>query len=75
MEVSLQTVVEQCTNYDKAPWKGPVGKDGKLAPRGTPSTNAGGSDLENAYKALASKSFNYHLVDRRKLSKIRRASA
>ena len=24
-DASLQTVVEQCTNYDKDPWKGPVG--------------------------------------------------
>jgi hypothetical protein len=27
-DASLQTVVEQCTNYDKDPWKGPVGKYG-----------------------------------------------
>ena len=24
LDMSLQTVVEQCTNYDKDPWKGPV---------------------------------------------------
>ena len=24
-DASLQTVVEQCINYDKDPWKGPVG--------------------------------------------------
>ena len=52
-EASLQTVVEQCTNYNKDPWKGPVGRDGKVTPCGTPSANAVGSDLENAYEVLA----------------------
>jgi hypothetical protein len=28
---TLQSVVEQCMSYDKDPWKGPVGKDGKPA--------------------------------------------
>jgi hypothetical protein len=45
---------------DKDPWKGPVGKNGKLPPRGTPSANAAGSDSESPYNALSSKSFNYH---------------
>ena len=57
---SLQTVVDQCTNYDKDPWKGPVGRDGKPAPRGPPSASAAGADAENPYEALASKSFNHH---------------
>ena len=26
---TLQSVVEQCMAYDKDPWKGPIGKDGK----------------------------------------------
>jgi hypothetical protein len=60
-EASLQeTVVEQCTNYDKDPWKGPVGKDGKPMPRGTPSANVAGTDSKNPYEALSAKSFNYH---------------
>ena len=42
-DASLQTVVEQCTNYDKDPWKGPVGKDGKV-PKSGPSANAAGAD-------------------------------
>ncbi len=54
----LQTVVEQCNNYDKDPWKGPIGKDGK--PARTPSANAAGTDPENPYEPLPSKSFNYH---------------
>jgi hypothetical protein len=29
---TLQSVVDQCTAYNKDPWKGPVGKDGKPAP-------------------------------------------
>ena len=56
---SLQTVVEQCTNYDKDPWKGQVGKDGKV-PRSTLSANAAGSEGESLYDALSAESFNYH---------------
>ncbi len=37
-EASLQTVVKQCTNYNKDPWKGLVGQDGKQAR--IPSANA-----------------------------------
>ena len=37
LAASLQTMVEKCENYDKDPWKGPVGKDGKV-PRPTPHT-------------------------------------
>ncbi len=59
-DASLQTVVEQCTNYNKDPWKGPVGKDGKLPPRGNPSANAAGADSGDPYDALSKKSFNYH---------------
>jgi len=59
-EASLQAVVEQCTNYNKDPWKGPVGKDGKPMPRGTPSANVAGTDSKNPYEALSAKSFNYH---------------
>jgi hypothetical protein len=59
-KASLQTVVKQCTNYDKDPWKGPVGKDGKPIHRGTPSANAVGTNSESPYEALSSKSFNYH---------------
>ena len=60
-EASLQTVVDQCTNYNKDPWKGPVGKDGK-PPRGNSSANAtAGTDSHtDPYDSLASKSFNYH---------------
>ena len=60
-EASLQTVVDQCTNYDKDPWKGPVGKDGK-PPCGNSSANAtAGTDSHtDPYDSLASKSFNYH---------------
>ena len=56
---SLQTVVEQCTNYDKDPWKGPVGEEGKV-PCPTPFANAAGSEGENPYDVLSAKSFNYH---------------
>ena len=60
---TLQTVVDQCVNYDKDPFLGPVGKDGKLA-RQSPSANAAGAgpgDGDNPYEALAAKSFNYHV--------------
>jgi hypothetical protein len=56
-DASLQMVVKQCNNYDKDPWKGPIGKDGK--PAHTPSANAAGADPQNPYKALSGKSFNY----------------
>jgi hypothetical protein len=58
-EASLQTVVDQCTNYDKDPWQGPVDKTGKVT-RTTPSANTVGTDNENPYEALSAKSFNYH---------------
>jgi hypothetical protein len=53
--------VDQCTNYDKDPWKGPVRKDGK-PPRGNSSANAtAGTDSHtDPYNSLASKSFNNH---------------
>jgi hypothetical protein len=61
LEASLQTIVDQCINYNKVPFLGPVGKNGKVAR--IPSVNVAGSgpsDGNNAYEALASKSFNYH---------------
>jgi hypothetical protein len=57
-EASLQIIVKQCTNYDKEPWNGPVGKDGK--PARTHSANTAGAESDNPYDALAAKSFNYH---------------
>ncbi len=57
-KASLQTIVKQCTNYDKDPWKGPVGWDGK--PARTSSANAARADSDNPYNALAAKSFKYH---------------
>ncbi len=60
-EASLQTVVDQCVNFDKDPFLSPVGKDGKLVQN--VSANAAGAtplDGKNAYKAFAAKLFNYH---------------
>jgi hypothetical protein len=60
-EASLQTVVDQCINFDKDPFLGPVSKDGKVVQNA--SANAEGAtpvDGENAYKALGAKAFNYH---------------
>jgi hypothetical protein len=58
---TLQSVVDQCLAYNKDPWKGPIGKDGK--PVRTPSANAAGvSDSSgNPYEAMATCSFNYHM--------------
>ncbi len=60
-DAMLQMVVDQCVHFDKDPWSGPVGKDGKV-PRHPSATAAGSSlvDGENAYEALAGKSFAYH---------------
>jgi hypothetical protein len=57
-KASLQTVVGQCINYYKDPWKGPVIRDGK--PACTPSANAAGADSNNPHSAIVAKSFNYH---------------
>jgi hypothetical protein len=61
-KANLQTLVEQCVNFNKGPWGDPVGKDGKV-PRPSSSVNAtrtsAGED-DNVYSALAGKSFNYH---------------
>ena len=58
-DASLQTVVEQCTNYDKDPWKGPVGKDGRI-PKSGPSANTAGADAGDPYEFLGAKSFIHH---------------
>ena len=57
-DASLQTVMEQSTNYDKDPWKGPVGKDGKALVRGNPLANTTGADSGDPYKALGGKSLS-----------------
>jgi hypothetical protein len=62
IEASLQTVVDQCVNFDKDLFLGPVGKDGKVVQN--PSANAAATatgDGKNVYEELAAKSFNYHL--------------
>ncbi len=61
-EASLQSVVDQCVNFDKDPFLGPVGKDGKVARN--PLANAAGAapgDGKNVYEALTAKSCKYHL--------------
>jgi hypothetical protein len=61
----LQTVVDQCTSYDKDQWKGPVGKDGK--PSRSPSANAAGTfthspgNNTHPFEAMDNLSFNKHL--------------
>jgi hypothetical protein len=58
---TLQSAVNQCTAYNKDPWKGLVGKDGK--PARTPSANTAGAsgDISNPYNALSKCSFNNHI--------------
>ena len=58
-DASLQTVVEQCTNYNTDPWKGPIGQDGKV-PKGTPLANTAGANSGDPYEVLAGRSFNHH---------------
>jgi hypothetical protein len=60
-DATLQSVVNQFMAYDKDPWKGPVGKDGK--PSWTPSASMAGSsgNSSSPYKALACCSFGSHL--------------
>ena len=59
LDASLQTVVKQCINYNKDPWKGPVDQDGKVS-KGTPPANTAGADSNNPYKVLVGRSFNHH---------------
>jgi hypothetical protein len=58
---TLQSVVNQCLAYDKDPWKGPIGKDGK--PSCNPSASVAGisGDQSNPYDALAKCSFGFHI--------------
>ena len=61
MEATLQSVFNQFVNFDKDPFLGPVGKDGRVI--WNASASAAGpacGDGENAYDALTAKSFNYH---------------
>ena len=58
-DASLQTVVEQCINYNKDPWKGPIGQDVKV-PKGTTSANTASANSGDPYEVLAGKSFNHH---------------
>jgi hypothetical protein len=61
-EASLQTVVDQCVNFNKDPFLGPVGKDGKVVRNQLANaTVAAPGDGKNVYEALAAKSVNYHL--------------
>jgi hypothetical protein len=56
-------VVNQCVLYNKDPWRGPVGGDGK--PLCTPLANTAVTPVDNnysnPYKALVAKPYNYHL--------------
>ena len=58
---TLQSVVDQCAAYDKDPWKGPVGKEGKQ--HRNPSASVAGStnDRSNPYDALTKCSFGSHI--------------
>jgi hypothetical protein len=73
-DASFQTVVEQCTNYDKDPWKGPVGKDGKAPVRGNPLANTADADSGDPYEALGGKSFNYHFGHWKKVLKTKKGA-
>jgi hypothetical protein len=64
---TLQTVIEHCTAFDKDPWTGPVGHDGR--PVQTPSANtvgAGSGEPSTVYDAMEQVSFNYHFSRWRK---------
>jgi hypothetical protein len=57
---SLQTVVEQCILYDKDPWKGPIGCDGK--PVRHPSVYmADCGNHEDPYDKVGAKPFSCHM--------------
>jgi hypothetical protein len=57
---SLQTVVEQCVLYNKDPWKGPVGHDGK--PVRNPLANmADLGEHGDLYERIMAQIFGYHM--------------
>ena len=56
---TLQSVVEQCVTFDKDPWKGPVGKDGK--PSRPSSANAAVATGTSPYDAMATCAFGTHI--------------
>jgi hypothetical protein len=58
---TLQSVVEQCMAYDKDPWKGPVGKDGKPVRTLSAYTVGASGDSSNPYKSLTTCSFSNHM--------------
>jgi hypothetical protein len=58
---TLQSVVDKCAAYDKDPWRGPVGKDGKHPRNPSESTAGSTSDQSNPYDALTKCSFGSHI--------------
>ena len=60
---SIQTVNNQCILYNKDPWRGPVGHDGKpvCAPLANAAAVSANKDSSNPYEALLTKPYNYHL--------------
>jgi hypothetical protein len=62
---TLQTVIDQCTSYDKDPLKGPVSKDGKPSRR-SPANVMGASASPSGnnvhpFESMETLSFNKHL--------------
>jgi hypothetical protein len=60
--VTLQSVVEHCTAFNKDPWIGPVGRDS--CPACSPLTNTAGAspgEPSATYDVMEHVSFNYHL--------------
>jgi hypothetical protein len=61
---SLQTTVDQCTSYDKDPWKEPVSNNGKpscspLTTMAEASVSLDG-DGSHPFKAMTTLNFNKH---------------
>ncbi len=58
---TLQSVMEQCMAYDKDPWKGPVGKDGKPVRTSSAYTVGASGNSSNQYESLTMCSFSNHM--------------
>jgi hypothetical protein len=59
---TLQTIVEHWTSYNKHPWTGPVGHDGRRAHSSLANTaSANPNNTPAAYNTMEQVSFNYHL--------------
>jgi hypothetical protein len=61
MSAALQTIIKHCRAFDKDPWTGPAGRNGRPVRISLANTTSAGSgELSAKYDAMEQVSFNYH---------------